>query len=265
MFNLFKKADPNITFSENQNHLIDVMLKRESAKVNAPSAQPKREMSTIKAEVVHAEYEAAADALINPILKADKEIELAEKAGALGFNRSQTYRAKEEIVLENNVTRAAHKKVSIAEAVIPGYKFINREAVEAINKKYGLITAKASYFIGTIPETNLIEIEKFADCLAKITAAYWKELLAKDSLSDQIKSERYWAHWSTKPFMVSAPASDFDTAKMKSEMNMPEWGSNTIYRVEDPIVMQPFEGGFLIVSKWGEEGNDPMLVNEVNN
>ena len=35
--------------------------------------------------------------------------------------------------------------------------------------------------------------------------------------------------------------------------------------IEIPIVLHWVKEGFLIVSKWGLEGNDPALVNEISN
>ncbi len=34
---------------------------------------------------------------------------------------------------------------------------------------------------------------------------------------------------------------------------------------QDPIVLQPVELGFLIVSAWGDEASDKEVINEINN
>ena len=33
----------------------------------------------------------------------------------------------------------------------------------------------------------------------------------------------------------------------------------------DPVVLQRVVGGYLILSAWGPEASDPIVVNEINN
>ncbi len=73
--------------------------------------------------------------------------------------------------------------------------------------------------------------------------------------SEQIKSatEEVFA----KPcYKICAPEKDFDTRGLTKKGH--EW-------VDDPIVLQQVKGGYLIVSKWGLEASDALLVNEVLN
>jgi hypothetical protein len=44
-----------------------------------------------------------------------------------------------------------------------------------------------------------------------------------------------------------------------------EDGYRLEYNLPDPIVLQPVNGGYLIVSKWGLEGEDAELTNEKMN
>jgi hypothetical protein len=60
-------------------------------------------------------------------------------------------------------------------------------------------------------------------------------------------------------FKICAPVKDFDTKWMRVE------DGYKLSNVPDPIVLQPVKGGYLIVSKWGLEGEDKELVNEVLN
>lgn len=35
--------------------------------------------------------------------------------------------------------------------------------------------------------------------------------------------------------------------------------------IPDPVVLQPVKGGYLVLTKWGQEAEDPILLNEINN
>ena len=35
--------------------------------------------------------------------------------------------------------------------------------------------------------------------------------------------------------------------------------------IPDPVVLQPVKGGYLILTAWGDEASDPIVINEINN
>jgi len=35
--------------------------------------------------------------------------------------------------------------------------------------------------------------------------------------------------------------------------------------IPDPVVLQPVKGGYLILTAWGDEASDPLVMNEINN
>jgi hypothetical protein len=35
--------------------------------------------------------------------------------------------------------------------------------------------------------------------------------------------------------------------------------------IPDPVVLQPVKYGYLCLTKWGAEAEDPILLNEINN
>lgn len=67
-------------------------------------------------------------------------------------------------------------------------------------------------------------------------------------------------HFNKKPFKICASVKDFDT----KNMNITD-GYKLQQNIPDPVVLQPVKGGYLVVSKWGLEGKDELLVNETNN
>lgn len=79
--------------------------------------------------------------------------------------------------------------------------------------------------------------------------------------------------YSKAPLHIVAPITDFDTTEFDLEKtgydltqkveDAPKFDLNWL--LEDPIVLQPVKGGYLIVSAWGDEASDPDVVNEIMN
>lgn len=62
-------------------------------------------------------------------------------------------------------------------------------------------------------------------------------------------------------FKICAPVKD---------MNLQGMSITNGYKVEkihipDPVVLQGVKGGYLIITAWGDEASDPIVVNEINN
>lgn len=59
---------------------------------------------------------------------------------------------------------------------------------------------------------------------------------------------------------IAAPFKDFNTQGMDVE------DYKLVQKhVPDPVVLQPIKGGYLIVTAWGDEASDPLVMNEINN
>lgn len=165
----------------------------------------------------------------------------------------------------------------------PQYKFIFREQVQEICEKYGLICGVSSMYEGDIPLKNLKEIDEFnvsdgdryclwnhsstwsVDVSAVLLTSggpnvisYETERKVKESdnnTSLTLTERSYLSHGhSTKiPFFICAPKSDMNTKEYKMK------GVFAYRETPDPIVLHYVKDGFLIVTKWGIEGDDPML------
>lgn len=35
--------------------------------------------------------------------------------------------------------------------------------------------------------------------------------------------------------------------------------------IPDPVVLQPIKNGYLIITAWGDEASDELVVNQINN
>lgn len=58
---------------------------------------------------------------------------------------------------------------------------------------------------------------------------------------------------------IAAPQKDFNMQGMTVKK------FQITKEVPDPVVLQPIKGGFLIVTAWGDEASDPIVMNELNN
>lgn len=62
---------------------------------------------------------------------------------------------------------------------------------------------------------------------------------------------------------ICAPESNFDTAKLKKKgLGFFDF---TVTEIKDPIVFRYVRGGIQVLSKWGLEASDEMLLNPINN
>lgn len=60
---------------------------------------------------------------------------------------------------------------------------------------------------------------------------------------------------------ICAPVKDMDI----SGLELTEGYKLTKKHVPDPVVLQPVKGGYLILTAWGDEASDPIVVNEIMN
>ena len=102
----------------------------------------------------------------------------------------------------------------------PNTKFVTEKGVEYICKKYSLLMGSVTRFAKEIPLENIREIAEF-------------KVATEDRAGE-------------RAFIIAKPE-DFNLEGHKVEG----------YKVvdADPIVLMPVHGGFLIVSKWGEEAD----------
>lgn len=163
----------------------------------------------------------------------------------------------------------------------PNYKFITEESVLKICNNYGLVYGPVNLYTGTVPDKNLKHIEEFQvaiedQCYIKtIESAYGfdsrirKNYLSKNSVESQQKQNsdlRKYAyqdiiHFNKALLEIAAPKKDFN-------MEGYEVKNFKISKIEipDPIVLYPVvfnnQKHYLIVTAWGLEANDELIVNQ---
>lgn len=159
------------------------------------------------------------------------------------------------------------------------YKFILEPQLERVCEKYNLYVRNVDYFLGDIPEKNIKEIMNFKIRLS--------DLPIHDQLSNQIRgfiSEKTHSSFNIGPKMLSI--SDFSRfnlgqllkiASVKSLLSdeaFKESNQRIIGNIEilpknqvdlDPIVLCKTIHGYLIITAWGDEANDELVLNEKMN
>lgn len=144
----------------------------------------------------------------------------------------------------------------------PKYKFITENQVIDICTKYGLLFGSTERYIGDIPVKNLLEIKEFKDNKGYIKPDdlnridYHGRSYFPTDINNLPNIESY--SYVQDSLMICAPANEmkiYEHDRVVSGYKI----------VPDPIVLCPIKKGYLIISKWGLEGEDKSLVNEVNN
>lgn len=192
---------------------------------------------------IHNEFDIACENFLNDVKAIIGETDIVNKGKrlrAIGFEKS--FPVKEGVRLDAIKSQADNAAKFTNR--YPLYKFIRKEDVERICKKYRLICGRSCDYIGDMPEKNLKEIEAFR----------------VDQNDIDYSHERSFWTWDRRhgiPLMICAPKKQFDTTNMEL--------SGSFLSPKDPIVLCPVTGGFLIVTKWGLEASDELVKNEIEN
>ena len=245
----------------------------------------------------------------NQILKdsEQKDFQKIDRLKALGFVKCNQVVELDPLKEKINLSKEQIELVNYYKVQYPFNKFITTQQVEQICKKYGLLYGDVSLYKGFVPEKNLKEIESFK--LKKEDIPYLTvydrqgnmigAILKKDCDDDLIayfnrRSDNFiyiteldgqpanysfpvphyekYKHLSfvkgrkRKPSLkICAPLKDMDTTGMKLTN-----GFKLEKEIPDPVVLQPVNQGFLIVTMWADEQFDPftepLLRNdEINN
>jgi len=229
-----------------------------------------------------------ADAKIFNSLETNKQhlIDKSERLKKLGFeNTKEVEIAEKEIKKLDKFKLENTKKEHIINAInyfsvkYPNYKFITEESVRKICKKYNLVYGEISRYEGTVPNANIEDMEGFS--IKDEDRCYEKRINYKRSFKrdkivwvghDYFKRKRKTRRPDTKqieireaPLEIAAPKKDFDLRGMEIE----NYQMVEKKEIPDPIVLQPvfFQGikHYLVVTAWGEEGDDELVFNEKQN
>lgn len=244
-----------------------------------------------------------ASAKIANSLDTDKQdlIEKCARLKALGFtNTKEVKEAEAEIARLDELKQDNEAKKTLIEAInyfsfkYPNYKFITEKSVEKICAKYNLVYGAIDRYIGTVPDKNLKHIEDFKvleddECFVYEELHYSMFEHGEISMRKEYKtSEKFKREQELKnnpdfyhqrmmmhrmnyreinmkcPLEIAAPLKDFNMQGMEVK-------GHKISKIEipDPIVLKPVifnnQKHYLIVTAWGIEAGDELVVNANHN
>ena len=240
-------------------------------------------------EAIHNEFDSSTDRLLKEakeILSRDVSTAKGEELSNLGFVRSKASVQTREIIATKIEKEAVAKHIQYYQQQYPFNKFITEAEVERICNKYGLLCGEAEYYTGDVPDKNIKEISSFKlrndECTkhrcgwfkygSMFNHSYYVSSNKQDGKYGYVTSSRWGYeihsvadetqdfHYEKQTFKICASVKDFDMNNMRVTD-----GYKLDKNIPDPIVLQPVNGGYLIVSKWGLEASDENLVNEINN
>ena len=225
-------------------------------------------------EAIHNEFFTAGDNILQEatcLLKQLEEKDLAKgkRLASLGF--SKTREAVAAIETENKLatTKEIADLVMYYKVNYPNNKFITEEQVEQICQKYGLVCGDTTMYKGFVPENKLVSIEKFSirdKDSKKIVYSKnieWSGAKIGELINDGGRNARLYQSLFKEVIMndclkICAPIKDMDIPSTKHLV-----GYKIVDKpIPDPVVLQPVNGGYLVVACWGDEASDEIVVNQ---
>lgn len=281
-----------------------IKLFRKSATNEVMIAEPKADFKgkTVNEviEEIHETFYTEVDKLLASAkiansLDTDKKglIDKCVRLKALGFtNTKEVKEAEVEISRLAELKRGNEAKKALIEAInyfsfkYPNYKFITEKSVEKICFKYNLVYGAIDRYIGTVPDKNLKHIEDFrvleddecfvfeelfSSTFGREERSFRKEYRTSKTYLEDEKDRLEMDHSHGMriinmkcPLEIAAPLKDFN-------MTGAEVKGFKISKIEipDPIVLKPVifnnQKHYLIVTAWGLEASDELVVNANHN
>lgn len=284
---------------------------------------PKVSMSEI-VKAIHKDFNGIADVIdgmtkglieeANAIInneqeKIDKLTDKMNGLKMLGFIGSSEYTEYEKSLKDLYAKREENKKkqelIKLIESYkfrYPNNKFVNKDMIESLCKKYNLWFVPAEDFKGTIPNKNLkeminfklkeedIQLESFKDRFNDYVSVGFEETkrLTAIAHNNQGKSKEisvevdarngdgtikvYTTVSIRNRRFICCPVSDINPSEVRNKYRSwnsayysPEDKAWNKAEVIDPVVLREVRGGYLIETAWGPEASDEIVVNQQNN
>lgn len=204
---------------------------------------------------------------------------------------------------EKQVSQELANLIKYYKEKYPLHKFLTAEELDRICNKYQLVYAPVDRYIKDIPEKNINDMftmkkieEKDTDTnyYKLVISIFWKDIpnnvkqwFNKSIFDESIvgktekqilslcpikhNSKYLWEgdasleKTNKSGLFIAAPKSHFNLEGLHKEKL--GFFEKLIIKPEpkDPIVFQYVKGGILVITKWGEEASDPLLLNEIFN
>lgn len=241
-------------------------------------------------EEIHLQFDTAQDRLVaeaQAIVNQQTESEriVAERLEKIGFGfskKAKTYLNRRQEITE---AKALLNDIAYCKIAYPLYKFITEQEVSKLCQKYGLMLGDSYKYTGDIPEKNLAEIEAFrlkkedSNRVSEIGAFAFDHMMLQYQIrrngfygTDPIRTETE-SNFARLGYTTGNPSNvnSGGVPAFKIVAPVTDFKINIDDRVEgyklinDPIVLCPLRGGYLVISKWGLEASDEAVINEQMN
>ena len=268
MFRIFKKEKPRIIVVDEPKTKINNII------TNTVKNYPKEVLE------IHHEFETAAEKLLeeaNNIINSQPVVNESKinVLKSLGFKQVKEVQESTEILAKTKMSKEQIEFVNYYQQNYPFNKFITEEQVKTICHKYNLVCGDVDRFKGFVPEKNVNEIANFKlkdkDCIKEYTFgdnfmteenlkrnSWWDELHERLVKEGNSSTNRRKCRNITSSLQICAPVKDMDI----SGLELKEGYKLEKKHIPDPVVLQPVKGGYLILTAWGDEASDPLVVNQ---
>lgn len=241
---------------------------------------------------IHTEFLTAGDRLLKnaqdllDVLSVPNK-EKVEFLKNFGFHNVKQVTETNEVIAKIKTQELISQVVSDFKIKYPNYKFITTEIAEKICKKYNLVLGEVSRYKGFVPEKNLLEMGIFFEKYPEEKNVFCRRIFSIYSNSVEIISESIYKIMTDKkrpesvisplsnymktsysheavPLSICAPISDMDMTGHKLE------GVKVVKEIPDPVVLLPKNHdngikGYLILTAWGDEASDELVINQAKN
>lgn len=273
-------------------------LFKKSAENKVEVAEPKKSKYPKEVLEIHHEFETAADKLLQSAKEViaeagTKDAVKVSRLESLGFKQASQVTELKPILQKAQLSKGQIELLSYYQRNYPLNKFITEEQVKIICHKYNLVCGDVDRFKGFVPEKNLREIEGFKlkdseqglvelvnTCVTDVSLGFYNESDLSDRLylsspQDEneelvvkamalgVRRDHVYIQRSDKKntLKICAPVKDMDI----SGLELVEGYKLQKKHIPDPVVLQPVKGGYLILTAWGDEASDELVVNQKMN
>lgn len=238
-------------------------------------------------EQIHNEFNSAGDLLLDEAKKIIQACAVinehkTKRLEAIGFIVSKEVIEAKKVLKKKKISQKLAETIEYYKIKYPLFKFITQERLDEICDKYGLIHGNITQYTGFVPDKNLKVIEAFhidiqdARFVTQHNGTYYTykpvkrnelEGIIKHAVEQKIEKENIYNWLSEKGITpdfvlrIAAPQKDFNISE-EYEIK----GNAILARpVPDPVVFVPVIEGYLIITAWGKESEDPIVQNEIGN
>lgn len=240
---------------------------------------------------IHREFDIAAEDFLQQcknIIEIQPEVNKSkiETLKNLGFKQVKEFIEGSEIISKVELSKEQIELVTHYQQHYPYNKFITEDQVKQICHKYNLVCGDVGRFTGFVPEKNLKEIGNFklkeselqnliVDETYEGKTTVYKSFRIKSfvnnnyltiaSVVEAINSKKLapasGEYIFNNNLKICAPVKDMDIRGLE----LKEGYKLEKVHIPDPVVLQTVKGGYLILTAWGDEASDPLVVNQNHN